>query len=260
MATNTHTGFPLNTHSPLSSTFRTAATAARQVAGLSFGKTNVSVESVANYFGGNGYTPTQTTTDRIHHCIEVAAELVTPKATYTLFPISSMDLGKDASLENGTRLRLPQCFADSGARLIAAIIGTLGSGLEKHCRELAGGGDIYESTLFDAIGTAMLDLLSDNICTTLEEVGKQYGLVRGPRFAPGTDGYPLEHQYQLFQMADAVSVGVSLNASAIMSPTKSISFFVVLTQTVSKNKTDNKCGLCRLRNCQFRSLPKKEHF
>lgn len=259
MPINAHTSSPLQTLSSLSFPFSAATTAAQQVAGLSFGKTDISIESVANYFGGNGYIPTQTTADRIHDCIEAAVELIAPKATYTLFPISSIIRGKEVTLENGARLSLPQCFTDSGARLLAVIIGTLGSGLEKHCRNLASKGEIYESTLLDAIGTAMLDLVSDNICTTLEEVGKQYGLVRGTRFAPGIDGYPLEQQHQLFQMADSASVAVSLNASAIMTPSKSISFVVVLTQSVGNNKPDNKCSLCRLRNCQFRRLPQKEY-
>ena len=259
MATNAHTSFSLHTHSPLSSTISSATTAARLVAGLEIGETDISIESVATYFGGNGYAPTQTTKNRIRHCIGVAAGLVAPKATYTLFPISSVVVGKEVTLEDRTRLSLPQCFTDSSARLLAVSIGTLGSGLEKHCRKLASGGDIYESTLLDAIGTAMLDLVGENICNTLEEIGKQYGLVTGSRFAPGIDGYPLEQQHQLFQMADNASVGVSLNTSAIMTPTKSISFFVVLTQTVSKSKTNNKCSLCRLRNCQFRRLPKKEY-
>ena len=252
MATDAPTSSSPNKSSSFFSPPGSTALTATQNPELSSIKADVSIESVARYFGGNRYTPNQTTRDRIRGCIDAAAELVDPKATYTLLPISSIIQGKEVTLENGARLRLPECFADPGAQLIAAIIGTLGEDLEKHCRDLAGGGEIYESTLFDAIGTVMLDLLSENICTLLEEVGKQYGLVKGPRFAPGIDGYPLEQQHLLFQMADNASVGVILNSSAIMMPTKSISFFMVLTQTVGKSTINNKCGLCRLRNCQFR--------
>jgi hypothetical protein len=184
--------------------------------------------------------------------------MVAPKAAYTLFPISSIVPGEKVILENGHQLILPECCVDHGARLAAAVIGTLGDGLEKHCRTLASNGEIYESTLFDAVGTAMLDQLSENICKTLEEAGSKYGLVRGLRAAPGIDGYPLEQQHILFKMADSSSVGVLLNSSAIMMPTKSISFFMILTQTAHKNETKNKCSLCRMRNCQFRILPKKE--
>ncbi len=259
MARNTQTSLLPKNHSSLTSPFSPPAITTRQISDLSSVKADVSIEAVANYFGGNGYTPTQAIRNRIRHCIDSAAELVDPKATYTLFPITSIIGSKAVTLGNGIQLSLPECSADPGARLIAAIIGTLGGRLEKHCQNLAGTGKIYESTLFDAIGTAMLDLLSENICTVLEEVGKQYGLVGGPRFAPGIDGYPLEQQYQLFQMADSTSVGVVLNSSAIMMPTKSISFFMPLTQTISKNKKRNKCNVCRLRNCQFRRLPEKEN-
>jgi len=215
-------------------------------------KADVSIELVARYFGGNSYTPDKTTRDRIYRCINAASELAVPRATYTLFPVSSIIAEKEVLLEKGVRLSIPGCFADPGAKLVAAVIGTLGEKLEQHCRILADKGEIYESTLFDAVGTAMLDMLSEKICLILEQAGNQYGLLKGPRFAPGIDGYPLEQQHLLFEMADNASVGVSLNSSAIMMPAKSISFFMILTQTSGKNETKNKCTLCRMRKCQYR--------
>lgn len=231
---------------------------ANRVPHLSSVKDDVPIESVVRYFGGNKYTPDTATIDRIRHCIEIASELVDIKATYSLFPVSTITSLKEVILENGLRLNLPECFADPGVKSVAAVIGTLGEGLEEYCRDLANNGKIYESTLFDAVGTVMLDLMSDKTCEAIAQVSHQYGLVKGARFAPGIDGYPLEQQRQLFQMADNESVGVFLNSSAIMVPTKSISFFVMLTKTAGKDQPKNKCSSCRLPNCKYRIVPKKE--
>ncbi len=229
----------------------------KQIPGLSSIKSDVSVNSVARYFGGNNYIADQKTTDRIHRAINEASSLISPKGTYTLCSVSEMKPGEEMTLENGSRLSLPECFVDPGTRLVAAAIGTLGIKLEKQCRQLANGGDVYESTLLDSVGTAMLDLLGERISNAIEQDGTQIGLARGLRFAPGLEGYPLEQQGLLFQIADNESAGVFLNSSSIMVPTKSISFFLMLTTTILKREETNKCNSCRMTGCRYRILKKK---
>lgn len=220
---------------------------------FSIAEAEISIESVARYFGGRtGYKPNPKTADKIRCAIGAACDLVTPKVTHTVLPVASVIPGKQMILDNGLKLVVPDCFDDEDTRLVAASIGTLGEELEQKCRDLASSGKIYESTLFDSIGTSMLDLLSEKISDTVENMYKIDGLVRGERFAPGLDGYPLEHQQLLFEMTDSHSVGVSLNSSNIMLPTKSVSFFMVLTETAPKKHTKNKCNSCRMGDCQFR--------
>ena len=215
------------------------------------------IESVARYFGGNGYRADAATTKRIQHSITAASQLVAPMGTYTLFPIACLIPASAIILENGVRLPLPECFIDSGATIVAAVIGTLGERLENHCRQLAGSGKIYEATLLDAVGTTFLDLVNDRLCTALIDIGRKIGLSGGDRFSPGIDGYPLDRQSQLFRMADAASVGVVLNSSFIMEPAKSISFFMILTKTPHRNSGKDKCSICRLPHCQYRKTGHK---
>ena len=79
---------------------------------LSSVNVDVSIESVARYFGGNGYAPDTSTSERIRRCIDAASEMIGPKATYTLFPISSITSGEQVILENGYDLSLPECCVD----------------------------------------------------------------------------------------------------------------------------------------------------
>jgi hypothetical protein len=229
-----------------------------KIPGLSSIKKDLPIDSVARYFGGTGYKADAATRDRIRRAIDLASELVSPQGTYTLCSVAEISPGVQIFLENGSGLFIPECFVDQGVRLVATAIGTLGGSLEKQCRQLAGEGQIYESTLLDAVGTAMLDLLGEKISRTIAQDGHRLGLFKGQRFGPGLDGYPLEQQKILFGIADNESVGVLLNSSAIMVPTKSISFFLMLTKTVQKNEVTNKCNSCRLTGCKFRMVPNME--
>jgi len=230
-----------------------------QVSGLLSLKSDVSIDSVARYFGGNNYIADKKTISRINRAIDEASNLITPRATYTLCSVSEMKPGEEMILENGWRLSLPECIGDLGSRFVAATIGTLGDKLEKQCRKLAESGQIYESTLLDAVGTAMLDFLGERISAAIKKDGNRIGLAGCVRFAPGLEGYPLEQQRLLFQIADNESVGVVLNSSAIMMPTKSISFFLVLTTTILRNKTTDKCSSCRLVGCRYRTIKKSDN-
>lgn len=231
--------------------------AAHHITDLSHVITDLTIESVCRYFGGNKYRPDNSTIRRVHQSIDEALKLVTPQATYHLFKVLQTIAGRKIILEQGSQLHVPDCFEVSDTQLVSVVIGTLGAGLENHCRYLASKNEIYQSTLFDAIGTAMLDLLSEHACTVIADRCMRYDLVRGPRFAPGIDGYPLEQQRVLFELADNVSVGVSLNSSAIMVPTKSISFFQTLTKRSDKRSYKNKCSHCKMVRCQFRQMPEK---
>ncbi len=245
--------FPYGRSLPYANQDRTAMTA-KQIPGLSSVIADISIESVARYFGGNGYIANKMTSDRIRRAIDEVSNLITPMGTYTLHKVSNINPYEKVFLENGSRFCIPECVVDPGTRLVATAIGTLGDKLEKKCRQLANQGEIYESTLFDAVGTAMLDLLGENISTAIEQDGKRLGLAKGPRFAPGLDGYPLEQQRLLFKVADNESVDVFLNSSAIMIPTKSISFFLMLTKTLLTNEETSKCNSCRMTACQYRMV------
>lgn len=231
-----------------------AAMTAKQIPGLLSIKQSVSAESVARYFGGSSYIPNQKTNDRIYRAIDHASDLATPAGIYTICPVQDYTPGKEIILENSLKLSLPDCIVDPGIRLVAAAVGTLGDQLEKRCRYLGSRGDIYEATLLDAVGTSMLDLLGKKMSAAICRDYLCKGLHKGPRFAPGLEGYPMEQQELLFQIVDNKAVGIFLNSSNIMIPGKSISFFLMLTKTLPETERTHKCSSCRMKKCQFRRV------
>jgi len=229
-----------------------AVMAAEQIPGLTSVISNLSVKSVSRYFGGAGYIPDKKTVTRIQHAITDATALITPSGTFTLCPVSTKSSGEKLFLKNDVKLSLPSCCVDPGVRFAAAAIGTLGDNLERKCRELARQGKIYQSTLLDAVGTATLDLCGELMSDAIVQSCHRSGLLKGHRFAPGLDGYPLKYQQQLFKIVDNKSINVFLNSSAIMIPAKSISFFLMLTESQLKIDETTKCRTCRMNKCQYR--------
>lgn len=136
---------------------------------------------------------------------------------------------------------------------LAAVLGTLGPGLERRCRELSGQGCLFQATLLDAVGTAMLDRLGIHLRRRLQREAAQTGRFLGPRFSPGLGSYPMEAQTLLHRWSGAESLGVTLNASFILEPVKSISFFSLISSTPGPAPARNKCSECSLRHCQFRT-------
>ena len=70
------------------------------------------------------------------------------------------------------------------------------------------------------------------------------------RFSPGYCGWPVSEQQQLFPMFQGHTCGVSLNASSLMGPIKSISGIIGIGRNV--RHLDYTCGLCDFQHCYKR--------
>lgn len=210
-----------------------------------------SVEEVACYFGGPRYAPDAETHLEMENAVSRASRLIAPAAALTLHRVTTVADDGALCLESGFRLNVPSVAHDPHARYLAVAIGSLGNRLETSCRSLAGRKDLYQSVLPDAVGTAMLDRLNIRLCEALDEYSRNRGLFVGARFSPGLEGYPLEQQRVLFQLADETA-GVSLNATCTMKSAKSVSFFRLLSSVKNGGDPSDKCRACRMIRCRFR--------
>ncbi|MBQ9086131.1 MAG: Vitamin B12 dependent methionine synthase activation subunit [Clostridia bacterium] len=77
--------------------------------------------------------------------------------------------------------------------------------------------------MLQAIGAERIEALCDRFCEELQEEMKERGWKIGSRFSPGYGDLPLETQSVLFQVLDCPrKIGLTLNASLLMSPSKSV--------------------------------------
>lgn len=100
-----------------------------------------------------------------------------------------------------------------------------------------------KAVLLQAIGAERIEALCDTFCAALG------GTTR--RFSPGYGDLPLSCQRQVFDLLDCPRrIGLSLTDSLLMTPTKSVTAFVGLTDGAQPIR--NKCGGCDKADCQFR--------
>jgi len=210
-------------------------------------------EAVARYFGGPKYQMTSETYQQVCHGIQQAVGMVDPIVCYRAIPMNEIEKACGITLSEGTYADILPDRADGHARYFAVYVGTLGSSLETMCRDLASNNSIYQSLLLDSVGTAMLDAMG-LICNDMLEIhSRQMDLFTGCRLGPGLNGIILESQALLFELLKDDSAGVHLNEAFIMQPAKSISGFVIYSDSVQQKPSGGKCLQCEMKHCQFRS-------
>lgn len=84
-----------------------------------------------------------------------------------------------------------------------------------------------KALFIQAIGAERIESLCDVFCGELEQKYAAEGFTMRPRFSPGYGDFPLEAQKAVFQTLDCPrKIGLSLNDSLLMSPSKSVTAMV----------------------------------
>ncbi|MBQ2880040.1 MAG: Vitamin B12 dependent methionine synthase activation subunit, partial [Anaerotignum sp.] len=110
-----------------------------------------------------------------------------------------------------------------------------------------------KALFFQAIGAERIESLCDVFCHDISYTLKTEGLHLLPRFSPGYGDFPLDFQKDIFRALDCYrKIGLSLNESMLMSPSKSVTAIAGISHNPRKN-TDKKCSICTKTDCFFRS-------
>lgn len=89
-----------------------------------------------------------------------------------------------------------------------------------------------KALLLQAIGAERIEALCDRFCQELSEELAPTGQSLRPRFSPGYGDLPLTFQEEIFRVLDCPrKIGLSLNESLLMSPTKSVTALVGITRS-----------------------------
>lgn len=96
-----------------------------------------------------------------------------------------------------------------------------------------------KALMFQAIGTERIEALCDAFCKNIN---------CNRRFSPGYGDLSLDVQKNIFDVLNCTKyIGVSLNDSLLMSPSKSVTAFAYTGKPV-----ENKCKFCNKTNCSLR--------
>ena len=107
-----------------------------------------------------------------------------------------------------------------------------------------------KAVMLQAMGAERIEALCDTFCNDLKN---DNSTPLRPRFSPGYGDLPLSVQKQIFSLLDCEKrIGLTLNDSLLMSPTKSVTAFVGLGGQERSQK--NKCSECTMISCSYRGI------
>ena len=180
----------------------------------------------------------------MHSCISEARDKLIYKVCYRELSVSIKDSFCDFGCFNLTSKSLAQNL--KGCKRAVIFSATVGVEID---RLIAKYGRISPSKalMFQAIGAERIEALCDAFCCDIEKE-KQTSL--GPRFSPGYGDLPLSVQKDIFNVLEcSKQIGLFLNDSLLMSPSKSVTAFLGLGAGAEKT---NKCDICNKSDCTFR--------
>lgn len=106
--------------------------------------------------------------------------------------------------------------------------------------------------MLQAIGAERIEALCDVFCEELSREAGERGKSTRPRFSPGYGDVPLELQRDIFRVLDCPrKIGLTLNDSLLMSPTKSVTAVVGIGNGEECEEKMG-CSKCGKVNCLYR--------
>ena len=180
----------------------------------------------------------------LDECLKEAENIFTYKVCYGAFPLSISGDEVDLTFTKTISKNLAKCLENShSVILFGATVGIeLDRLIAKYSRISPS-----KALMFQAIGTERIESLCDEFCRDMK---KEYGFTT-PRFSPGYGDLSLEIQKDFFAVLDPFrKIGLTLNESLVMSPSKSVTAIIGLSECEEKEGHD--CSKCDKKNCLFR--------
>jgi hypothetical protein len=194
---------------------------------------------VARVVGGrreNGEIPAGRGGERIEAAIELASGMIEPSAVYTI--------------TEGRNIAGPPIF--NMLESMGLCICTVGGRLEKRAAELSEEGALLEALVLDTAGSTAVEATADYVNRIMDDLAHRRGKRTSLRASPGYGNWDIRDQKEIFRIAPAEKIGVSLGDGMMMKPRKSISFAVHISENPVRLRSGNDCRNCSMENCPYR--------
>ncbi len=172
---------------------------------------------------------------------------------YRRFPLKWDADGKRPELPfTSQSAALARCLA--GSREAVMMAATIGIEADRRIAR-------YERThptkalLLQALGAERVEALCDLFCGEIRQAEEAEGNTITTRFSPGYGDLPLETQKEFTRLLDCSrQIGISLNSSLLMSPTKSVTavFGIGPFELLCRQDKGEGCKTCNARDCAYR--------
>lgn len=143
---------------------------------------------------------------------------------------------------------LAKCL--KGSSEIIMFAATVGLEIDRHIAKYQRMSPV-KALLAQAYGAERVECLCDVFCDEIKELVAKEGKTCTNRFSPGYGDMPLAKQIDFFKLLDCNrQIGISLNESLLMTPSKSVTAIFGIGECVSGGIS--KCENCGKTNCEFR--------
>lgn len=172
-----------------------------------------------------------------------------------ILPIAGIEENRIV-LEGGRGLNgpaLPAFFPEAGE--LAAVVCTIGPGLEKQVGDFSKRGEPLRGLLLDGIGTAAVDGVVHEALKFVAATAVARGLKTSSPVNPGMPGFPLTAQPDVLELARADEIGVSLSPSGMLLPRKSVTMVMGIGLKMPELTQAEVCARCGMREtCSYRKF------
>lgn len=165
--------------------------------------------------------------------------LLAPKAIFEVFPAEKLPGRK--------------YFADVDE--VAMAICTIGPILPSEVNFLFEKNNPYNGSILDSIGSVAAEELAELVNNLIIEKLKLLDDQVSTRYSPGYCTVPMTDQKIIFTRLDGNSIGVQLTEGYLMSPIKTVSFFLNIGNNMKTSKWEKRCQFCG-KVCSYRREPK----
>lgn len=203
------------------------------------------LREITRYLGYYGVTPDEGIMREIDQCKKELEKVITPRFVYERFDLLQKEEGGRSvlsfgGLETGSKDLARNLKGCTGVYVMAVTLGpwpdilVRRASVEKMSRAL----------IFQAVAAAMTEAWCDEINDRIRFEAEREGFYTRPRFSPGYGDLPLSLQEQISGILNLPKeIGVSLNESFLMTPSKSVTALI----GVSPEPGSPKAGKCE--NC-----------
>jgi hypothetical protein len=168
--------------------------------------------------------------------------LLEPALAYEIFPVAAV-----------SHQKWPLEELMPGAEALAAVVGTIGPGLENRVKNYFSRGEPLRGVLLDGLGSAAVDALTQEACKLVASEALSRGYQSSSPISPGMPGLPITEQRPLLELVPAREIGVSLTPAGVMVPRKSASMIIGLGKQMKTWTRAEVCARCHLgKTCLYR--------
>jgi hypothetical protein len=185
--------------------------------------------------------------------LALGRSLMRPRAVLRTLPVAR---DGDQLTAGDITLTIPRIAERWGAiEEITAGVCTIGDGLERHASELWDARELPLSMMLDSVGSGAVESLAEYVNDLLCQEGLARGVKVTNRVSPGYGGWDVAEQRLLWRLCPGDAVGVTINETCFMSPTKTITILVGAGLFARVDDYFAQCARCWMRDCAYRRTP-----